>query len=175
MAGHSHWAGIKHQKEIADKKRGVVFSKLLTAITVAAKTEPDPNFNPRLRTAVEKARAASVPSDNIDRAIKRASEAGAALEELLFEAYGPSGAGILIVGASDNVNRAVQEIKKILNDNGGKWAEPGSVRWAFEKTTDGWTPKFSGDLAPDEKEKLNKITAALLDNDSVQEVYTNSK
>src|SRR5579864_153859 len=111
MSGHSHWAGIKHKKEITDQKRGKVFSKLLAAISAAAKPEPNPEFNPRLRTAILKAKEASVPQENIEHAIKRAAEAGAALEELTFEAYGPGGVAIIIHAISDNRNRTVQEIK----------------------------------------------------------------
>src|SRR5271155_4561781 len=96
MAGHSHWSGIKHKKEITDQKRGKVFSKLLALISAAARSEPNPDFNPRLRTAVAKAREASVPAENIDRAIKRASEASEGFDELIFEAYGPGGVAILI-------------------------------------------------------------------------------
>lgn len=173
MSGHSHWSGIKHQKEITDKKRGVVFSKLLAAISVAAKAEADPNFNPRLRTAIEKAKAASVPQENIERAIKRASESGEALEELIFEAYGPGGSALLISAASDNSNRTVQGVKKILNDFGGKWAEPGSVTWGFEKNSDGWTAKFPLELSDDDKAKLGRLKEELLSHDEVQEVYTN--
>ena len=134
MSGHSHWAGIKHKKEITDQKRAKVFSKLLAFISAAAKTEPNPDFNPRLRTAIATAKEMAVPQDNIERAIKKASEAGNNLEELLFEAYGPGGIAILIEAVSDNKNRAVQEIKTILKDHNGKWADSGSVQWAFEKT-----------------------------------------
>jgi len=175
MSGHSHWSGIKHQKEITDKKRAQIFSKLLMAVSAAAKTEPNPDFNPRLRSAIEKAREFSVPSDNIARAIKRASEAGKELEELLFEAYGLGGAALLIFALSDNVNRVVQEIKTILNENGGKWAEPGSVRWAFEKIADGWSPKFSSTLPPDEKIKMEKLVSAIMEHDAVQDVFTNAQ
>src|SRR5277367_2681385 len=128
MSGHSHWAGIKHKKEITDQKRAKVFSKLLTLISAAAKTETNPDFNPRLRTAVAKAREATVPADTIDRAIKKASEEGD-LDELLFEAYGPGGSAILAEALSDNRNRTVQEIKLILKEQNGKWAESGSVQW----------------------------------------------
>ncbi len=175
MSGHSHWSGIKHQKAITDKKRAQIFSKLLIAISAAAKSEPDPGFNPRLRSAVEKAREFNVPSDNIARAIKRASEAGKELDELLFEAYGPGGAALLISAVSDNSNRAVQEIKTILNENGGKWAEPGSVRWAFEKVGEGWSPKFSAAIPPDEKEKIEKLISALMEQDAVQDIFTNAQ
>lgn len=175
MSGHSHWSGIKHQKEVTDKKRAVVFSKLLVAISVAAKTEPDPNFNPRLRTAIEKARESSVPQDNIERAIKRASEAGEALLELIFEAYGPGGSALLISASSDNSNRTVQGIKKILNDFEGKWAEPGSVTWGFEKDSAGWKAKFPIEINPEDSDKLARLKEELLSQDEVQEVYTNAK
>jgi YebC/PmpR family DNA-binding regulatory protein len=179
MSGHSHWAGIKHKKEITDKKRAKVFSKSLKLISAAAHGEPNPDFNPRLRTAVAKAREAGVPADTIERAIKRAADPAEKLEELLFEAYGPGGAAILIEALSDNRNRVVQEIKTILRDHNGKWAESGSVQWAFEftNTVDGagaeWNAKFSQDIAGEEKEALFKLLEALEDNDDVQGVYTN--
>lgn len=175
MSGHSHWSGIKHQKEITDKKRAQVFSKLLVAISAAAKSEPNPDFNPRLRSAVEKAKEFNVPSDNIARAVKKASEAGKELEELIFEAYGPGGAALLISAFSDNSNRAVQEIKTTLNENDGKWAEPGSVRWAFEKIGEGWSPKFETTIPPDEKIKMEKLVASLMELDFVQDIFTNSQ
>ncbi len=175
MSGHSHWAGIKHKKEITDKKRGKIFSKLLTAISAAAKTESNPDFNPRLRTAVTKAREASVPQDTIERAIKRASDAGD-LEELAFEAYGPGGAAILIEAISDSKNRTVQEIKIILKDHGGKWAEAGSVRWAFEPMAADnpheWKAKFPQALSPEDKTKLEGLIEALDENDDVQNIFT---
>lgn len=133
MSGHSHWAGIKHKKEITDKKRGKIFSKLLKAITAAVQSEPNPDFNPRLRTTVQKAKEAKVPVDNIERAIKKASEPDGGLENLTIESYGPGGAAILIEATADNKNRAIAEIKKILSDHGAKLAEQGSVRWAFEQ------------------------------------------
>ncbi len=178
MSGHSHWAGIKHKKEIADKKRGQIFSKLLAAITAAARGEPNPEFNPRLRTAVQKAKDASVPTENISRAIKRASEPGGAIEELEIEAYGPGGVAILIEAATDNKNRTISEVKKILNGHGAKWAEPGSVRWAFEKSADEhgrWSAKFTQELNKEDKDKLEKFLGALDEHNDVQGVYTNAK
>jgi len=174
MSGHSHWAGIKHKKEITDHKRGKVFSKLLALIAAAAKTEPNPAFNPRLRTAIATAREASVPQENIDRAIKRASEAAEGLEELMFEAYGPAGAAIIIESISNNRNRAVQEIKTILRDHEGKWAESGSVLWAFEKKNGEWEAKFPQEIEDDaERAKLVDLLETLEDNDDVQNVFTN--
>ncbi len=182
MSGHSHWSGIKHKKGTVDQKRGKVFSKLLTAISAAAKSEQNPDFNPRLRTAVQKAKEASVPAENIERAIKRASESGQNLEELTFEAYGPGGAAIIIEAISDNRNRTVAEVKKILNEAGGKWAGVGSVRWSFQYTdphgpdTDkrgGWTPKFLQEINDDDKTNLKALIVVLEEHDDVQRVYCN--
>jgi YebC/PmpR family DNA-binding regulatory protein len=175
MSGHSHWAGIKHKKEITDKKRGKIFSKLLALISAAARTEPNPDFNPRLRTAVAKAREAAVPAENIERAIKRASDPDEDLEELIFEAYGPAGVAILIEAISSSRNRTVQEMKNILKDHNGKWAETGSVQWAFEKTADGWMAKFPQEISDDDLEKLAALVEAFEDNDDVQSVYTTVK
>jgi YebC/PmpR family DNA-binding regulatory protein len=171
MSGHSHWSGIKHKKEAADAKRGKVFSKLLKAIGVAARTEPNPDFNPRLRTAIMKAKEAQVPVDNIDRAVAKASQTAEALEELLFEAYGASGSALLIESVTDNRNRAVQEVKKILAAHDAKWATPGSVQWAFE---DG-RAKFPQKIADTEVEALQKLVEALEDSDEVQRVVTNAE
>ncbi len=184
MSGHSHWAGIKHKKEITDKKRAKIFSKSLKLISAAAHGEPNPDFNPRLRTAVAKAREAGVPTDTIERAIKRAADPSEKLDELLFEAYGPGGAAVLIEAVSDNRNRSVQEIKTILRDHNGKWAESGSVQWAFEHanpgagagaggTGGGWNAKFPQDIPDDEKQKLVALLEALEENDDVQNIYTN--
>jgi YebC/PmpR family DNA-binding regulatory protein len=175
MSGHSHWTGIKHKKEITDHKRGKVFSKLLAAVSAAAKTEPNPDFNPRLRTAILKAKEVAVPQDNIERAIARAKEAGENLEELVFEAYGPGGAAILIHAISDNKNRAVQEIKLILKEHDGKWAEAGSVQWAFKPEVKGsteWSAKFPIKISDEEKEGLSNLVEALEENDCVQNVLT---
>ncbi len=178
MSGHSHWAGIKHKKEAADQKRGRVFSKLLAAISAAAKSEPNPEFNPRLRTAIEKAREVQVPAESIERAVKHAAEAGQNLEELVFEAYGPGGAAIIIEAISDNKNRTVQEIKKVLNEFGGKWAESGSVKWAFDPSPfpgkgEGWHAKFPQELGAEDKLKLHELIEALKNQSEVQRVHTN--
>jgi YebC/PmpR family DNA-binding regulatory protein len=176
MAGHSHWAGIKHKKEMVDHKRGKVFSRFCAAISVAAKTEPDPNFNPRLRTAVMNARSAGVPQDNINRAIAHAKEAGESLEGLVFEAYGPGGAAILVRAISDNKNRTVQEIKSILKEHNGKWAETGSVQWIFEpdvKGSGGWAARFLMEISAEEKNGLSSLIEALKENNSVQNIFAN--
>jgi len=179
MSGHSHWAGIKHKKGAKDAKRGVLFSKLLAAVSIAAKPEPNPQFNPRLRTAIDTAREANVPNDNIERAIKKAAEKNASLEELLMEAYGPGGAPLLIEAITDSRNRTISEVKSILGDLGAKWAEPGSVRWAFSpaeqntRDTARWVSNFNQPISPANKEKLVAIIEALEDRADVQGVYTN--
>ena len=174
MSGHSKWSQIKHQKGVTDQKRGVLFSKLLAAITAAAKTEADPNFNPRLRDCVQKAKDALVPADNIERAIKKAADASESMDELLCEAYGPGGAALLIEAITDNRNRTIPQIKKILADNAGKWAETGSVLWAFEKQGREWTAKLPQESTREDGEKLAALIKAIEDHEDVQRVVTNS-
>ena len=175
MSGHNKWAQIKHQKGATDQKRGKLFSKLLRAITAAAKTENDPKFNPRLRSAVLKAKENNVPQENIERAINKALGEGEALDELLFEAYDGSGVAVLIEAVSDNRNRTVAEIKKILSDHKAKWAESGSVTWAFEKGIEGWKAKFFHETSADQKKALEELILALEDHDDVVSVRTNAK
>lgn len=172
MAGHSKWSQIKRQKAVTDKKRGQLFSKLLKAISIAAKNEPNPNFNPRLRTAVETAKAANVPNDNIQRAITKASEAKE-LEDIVVEAYGPEGVSLIIEGITDNTNRSIAEIKHILSENGAKIANPGSVLWAFEKADGEWQPKFPQEISEDGQKKISELIDALEDHDDIQKVTPN--
>jgi YebC/PmpR family DNA-binding regulatory protein len=135
MSGHSKWASIKHQKGVADARRGQLFTKLTREIIVAIRqggSDPDMNF--RLRLAVQKARDANMPMDNIERAIKRGSGEieGATLIEMVLEGYGPSGAAILVQALSDNKNRTVQEVRNLFSRNGGNLGESGCVAWLFE-------------------------------------------
>lgn len=135
MSGHSKWSSIKHQKGVADAKRGQLFTKLAREIIVAVReggSSPEGNF--RLRLAVEKARSANMPFDNIDRAIKKGSgeSGGAALAEMVLEGYGPGGAAILVQALSDNRNRTVQEVRNIFSRGGGSLGEAGCVAWLFE-------------------------------------------
>ncbi len=174
MSGHSHSKTIKHEKDITDQKRGRLFSKLLKAIAIAAKTEPNPQFNPRLRTMVEKARESNVPQENIERAIKHASEEKN-LEEIIIGAYGPEGAAILIEAITDNKNRTIPEIKKILSDYAAKFAESESVRWAFDNINGHWQAKFKQPISEESKNKLNELIEALENQEDVQKIYTNNE
>ena len=137
MSGHSKWSSIKHKKGAADAKRGKLFTKLARAIAVAARDGGgDPDGNPALATAVQKAREASMPKDNIQRAIDRGTGAGgdaAAIETVLFEGYGPGGAAILIEALTDNRNRTSAEVRHAFTKHNGSLGEPGSVAWIFEK------------------------------------------
>ena len=136
MAGHSHWAGIKHKKALVDSKRGKLWSKLSKAIMVAAKMGGgDPDANVRLRTAIADARAASMPKDNIERAIKKGTGEldGGDVEEVLYEGYGPGGVAILCDILTDNRNRTAPEIRKLFDVHGGKLGSPNSVAWMFER------------------------------------------
>jgi len=136
MAGHSHWAGIKHKKALVDAKRGKLWSKLAKAIIIAAKLGGgDPDGNIRLRAAIDEAKAVSLPKENIQRAIKRGTgELGAEqLDELVYEGYGPGGVAVLAEAVTDNRNRTAPEIKKIFEVCGGKLGTSGCVAWNFEK------------------------------------------
>jgi YebC/PmpR family DNA-binding regulatory protein len=133
MSGHSKWSQIKRTKGVLDKKRGVLFSRLAKQITIAARDGANPDMNFRLRLAVLKAREQAMPSDNIERAIKKAGGAeGGALQSLLYEGYGPAGTAFLIEAASENSNRTYQNIRTIFTKNEGAISNQGSVAWHFQ-------------------------------------------
>lgn len=176
MSGHSKWAQTKHKKAAADEKRGKVFSKLGKLITLSVRDKgPNPETNPQLRAAIEKARAANMPKDTIERAVSTGSRVDAAeLVSVLYEAYGPGGAALMITGVTDNNNRTSAEVRKILADFGAKMA-PGGALWLFEKSAAGWRARTPTPLVdPGEAERLQKLTAALLEQDDIQEVYSNA-
>ena len=137
MAGHSKWAGIKHKKAIVDARRGKAFTKLARAITVAAKDGGDPDGNPSLALAIQKAKDASMPKDNIERAIHRGTGEGAdaeSFEAVVYEGYGPGGVALLIEALTDNRNRTGADVRHLLAKAGGSLGEPGSVAYLFAKT-----------------------------------------
>lgn len=136
MSGHSKWSQIKHKKAASDSKKGVLFSKLVREIMLAAQNGGvNPETNSRLRTALEKARSRGLPKDNIERVIKRVSgeEKNMELQEIIYEAAAPSGVTIIIEGITDNKNRTLAEIKHILTEHGARLANPGALLWNFEK------------------------------------------
>ena len=136
MSGHSKWSTIKRKKGALDAKRGKLFTKLIKELTIAAREGGgDPAGNPRLRLAVDNAKAANMPADNIDRAIKKATGEleGVTISELTYEGYGPGGVALLVEVATDNKNRTVAEVRHLFSKHGGNMGESGSVAWMFEK------------------------------------------
>jgi YebC/PmpR family DNA-binding regulatory protein len=136
MSGHNKWSTIKHKKGAADAKRGKVFTKMIKEITVAAKMGgSDPLGNPRLRTAIDKAKAENMPKDNIERAIKKGSGDmdGVVYEETTYEGYGPGGAAVLVEVMTDNRNRTVSDVRSIFSKCNGNMGEAGCVAWIFSK------------------------------------------
>jgi len=136
MGGHSHWAGIKHKKAITDAKRGKVWTKIIKEIAIAAKAGGgNPDDNPRLRSAIQDAKASNMPLDNVKRAIRRGTgqEPGVMYEEITYEAYGPGGIAVIINVTTDSKNRAASEIRKILDTHGGNMGSSNSVAWMFEQ------------------------------------------
>lgn len=134
MSGHSKWSTIKRKKAINDQAKGKVFSKLSKIITIAVKTGggPNPEMNPKLKVAIDAAKAANMPKENIDRAISKADTDAASLEEVTYEGFGPGGVGIIVEATTDNRNRTVQEIKQIFDKNGGTLGTPNSVAFNFD-------------------------------------------
>lgn len=175
MAGHSKWAQIKRQKGVADAKRGQVFTKIAREITVAARLGgPDPDGNPRLRIAIQKARGENMPNDNIKRAIERATGEGNAenYDELYYEGFGPGGAAVMVKALTDNRNRTVGEVRAVFTRAGGSLGETGSVNYLFDQL--GLITVKLDDRDPDELELL-AIDAGAQDikvADGVLEVYT---
>lgn len=171
MSGHSKWSNIKHKKAVSDFKKSAIFTKLAKKIQIAVKTygSGESEFNPTLRTILEEARSENMPRENIKRAIDRGLGGGSNLiTEVVYEAYGPGGIGIMITSATDNHNRTVGEIKSILDKNGGNLGGPGSV--SYMKNLDP-IPMIS--LAGEDLIKANDLLEALDNHEDVTEIWTN--
>ncbi len=170
MAGHSKWANIQHRKGRQDAKRSKMFSKLSKEITVAAKMgAPDPEFNPRLRLAIQAAKAQSMPKDNIERAIKKSTDANEAnFEEIRYEGFGPNGVGVIVEALTDNRNRAASEVRSIFTKNGGNLGETGSVSFMFDLV--GYI-EYAGDAASEDDMLEAAIEAGADDVQSSTELH----
>lgn len=174
MSGHNKWSKIKHKKAATDAAKSKVFGKIVKLIAAESKKCSGDVNAPGLRSAIEKAKAVNMPSDNIDRAVKKGQSADqAAMEVVQYEAYGPGGCGIIITGLTDNKNRTAQEIKHALSKHGIELAAPGSASWMFESAQGEFTPTTTIPLGNDDMEKLEKLVEVLEENDDVQEVFTN--
>lgn len=174
MSGHSKWANIKRTKQAEDLKRGKVFSKLARAITVAARQGGgDPEANPTLRAAIDKARSYNMPKENIERAVERGSGGGGGegLVEATYEGYGPEGIAFMVKVLTDNRNRTLAEVRRIFETYGGRVGEAGSAAYLF---TDPENPTFTIPVAePGKAKKVLNLANALDEHNDVQDVYSN--
>ena len=178
MSGHNKWSQIKHKKDITDAKKSKIFSKIVRYIAVEAKLSGGKE-SPGLRSAIEKAKKVNMPSDNIERAIKKGTEPSEKMDSITYEAYGPGGVGIIIETLTDSKNRTAPEMKHVLSKNGFALGGIGSVAWNFtkERTTEGmiWKPNTTVSLSDEDLELLEKIVEELEENDDVQDVFTNAE
>ncbi len=174
MSGHNKWSQIKEKKGATDAKKSALFTKLVKLIKTEAKLSRGDLNSPSLKAAIEKAKAANMPKDNIDRAISSANST--ADEKVTYEAYGPGGCALIIEGLTDSRNRTSQEIKHVLSKNGYALAAPGAAVWAFSKTPEGaWNPTTTVPLSDDDGAKLSLLIEELEDMGDVQDVYTNAE
>jgi YebC/PmpR family DNA-binding regulatory protein len=175
MAGHNKWSKIKRQKEKTDAQKSKIFSKMAKLISTASREAKGDKNSPVLRAAIDKAREYNMPSDNIERAVKKASESNEQLEAITYEAYGPGGTALVIEALTTNRNKAAQEIKHILSKRGLELARPGSATWAFNKNENReWTPTMEIPVSEEDSKILEELINELEENDEVQEVYTNA-
>ncbi len=181
MSGHSKWSQIKHQKGTADAKKSQLFGKLSRLISISARKGEDPSTNSVLRETISKAKAMNMPSDNIQKAIKKGvgEEKGGTLEEVLYEVFGPGGCAILIEGITDNKNRTLGEIRHVLSKHELQLAGAGSALWAFEKTSGSagggasWQPKHTIEVSQKDKEKLKTLLEEIDELEDIQDITTN--
>lgn len=175
---HSQWEKKKYKKAASEGKTSKLYSKLVRLITTEAKKSGGNHESPALKAAILKAREVDMPADNIERAIRKASESSADMETIVYEAYGPAGVGLVIVALTDSRNRAAAEIKHILSLHNTTLGAIGSVTWGFEKkiTDQGlvYIPTMTIPLSDTDKELLEKLIDELEENDEVQEVFTNA-
>lgn len=178
MSGHNKWSQIKEKKGKTDVVKGRAFSKYSKLITNEAKAAKGNRDAPALRAAIERARKENMPNDNIERAIKKATEGGgAALESVLYEGYGPGGVALLVEALTDSRNRSSNELKFIFSEHGGNLASPGAAAWAFTKdsATKTWKPETMVPLSDEDLANLETLVETLEKNEDVQEVFTNAE
>jgi YebC/PmpR family DNA-binding regulatory protein len=177
MAGHSKWKQIKEKKGKEDAKRSKEFSKFARLIAVESRAAKGDTGNASLKAVIERAKAAGLPKENIERAVaKGAGVGGEALEQITYETYGPGGVGVLINVFTDSRNRANQELKHLLDTLGYAMAAPGSASWAFTKDAEGtWTATTTVPLSDEDAEKLGILVEALENYDDTESVATNAE
>jgi YebC/PmpR family DNA-binding regulatory protein len=166
MSGHSKWSQIKHKKALTDKKRAQLFSQLSRLITLAARKGADPHFNFALQQVIDRARKENIPNENIERAIRRASDKESSqLEEIIIDVVGPGGVAIKIKAVTDNKNRTIAEIKKIISNFSAKMVPLGSIDWMFSQ------PQVN--ISSDRQQELDSFFEALDDQGEVQDITDN--
>lgn len=178
MSGHSKWSQIKRQKGVTDAARSRIFSRFARLITLESKKAGGSVTAPGLKAVIDRAKAANMPKDNIERAIaKGASKDAGDLEEVVYECYGPGGAAIVIDALTDSRNRTTQELKLIMTKNDIELAAPGSAAWAFTKSPDGtYGPNEPlMELSAEDEEKLGNLLSLFDEHGDVQTVYTNAR
>lgn len=175
MAGHSKWAKLKHTKGKTDAQKAKTFSKLVRFITIEAKKAAGDRNAPGVRLAIQKAKEANMPADNIERALAKASGDVSQMEQVVYEAYGPGGCALIIEGYTDSRNRTSAELKHLLSLHGGSLANPGAAMWAFQKNAEGKLEPLSPiELSDEDAKKMAELSDALEEHDDVSEVYTNA-
>jgi transcriptional/translational regulatory protein YebC/TACO1 len=178
MSGSNRWSKIKREKKKKDKKRSKKFSKLVKKIEHEARRCDGDRNDPGLQQAIDEAKEADMPKDNIEDAIERATTEAEGSEEITYEAYGPGGSQLVIEAETDNRNKSAAEIRHILDEHGHDLAEPNAVIWAFEKSHDEdgyrkWSPASTMELGENDKQALEKIISGLNENQEVRKVFTN--
>ncbi len=175
MSGHNKWSKIKHKKAATDAERSKIFSKHSLLITMESKKSAGDVNSPGLFSAIERAKKDSMPKDNIERAVAKGAGLGNdALQEVLFEAYGPGGVAILITAVTDNNNRTSQEVKHIFSKLGYQLGTPGSASWAFSKKLDHYVPNAKIDLSDQDGEALATLIEAIEEQADIQEIFTSA-
>lgn len=173
MSGHNKWSKIKHKKAATDAQKSKIFSKHASLIAMESRKANGDVNSPGLAAAIDRAKKDSMPKDNIDRAVTKGSGAsGAALEEVMYEGYGPGGVAMLIEAVTDNNNRTAPEIRHIFTKAGLELGTPGSAAWAFSKTADGFVPQNPMELDDATGEKLADLIEKLEESEDVTNVYT---
>ena len=173
MAGHNKWSQIKHKKAKTDGAKSKLYSKYSKLISAEAQQVKGDRNSPSLRALIERAKSEDVTNEVIERAIKKASEPGGVLESITYEAYGPGGCALMIEALTTNKNKAAQEVKHILSENGFSLATPGSASWAFKREGTAWSPTSTMPLEDADIAALEKLVDELEANEEVQEVFTN--
>ncbi|MBP9717178.1 MAG: YebC/PmpR family DNA-binding transcriptional regulator [Candidatus Pacebacteria bacterium] len=173
MSGHNKWSKIKHKKAATDAQKSKLFSKHALMITMESRRAGGNLSSPSLIAAIDRAKKDSMPKENIDRAVAKGAGAGAAaLEEVVFEAFGPGGVGMIITAVTDNNNRTSPEIRHIFTKAGYGLGAPGTAMWAFQKTADGYVPHNPTEINDTDGETLANLIEALEEQDDVQEIFT---